>query len=239
MLRQLDKNLALMLVVAFFSIIGINAKRNDYKSQYGQDKFLNNFFFKDKKSGVFIDIGAHDGVSGSNTWFYEKILGWKGICFEPMPHVFKKLVNSRSCACVNACIAAKEGSVTFRQILGPSEMLSGIEANYDARHKARIEAALKARGGSYEFVEVPAYTLNSILEKNQMYHIDFLSLDIEGGELAVLKSIDFKRFYFSAITVENNYHIPEIRSFLESQNFRFVKRLGTIDEVYINNNEAH
>lgn len=53
-----------------------------YKSQYSQDKFLNENFFKNKKNGVFIDIGAHDGITMSNSFFYEKQLGWDGLCVE-------------------------------------------------------------------------------------------------------------------------------------------------------------
>lgn len=210
----------------------------NYKSQFEQDKFLNTVFFKNKTNGIFIDIGANDGITGSNTWFYEKILGWKGICFEPSPSIYKKLTRNRQCLCINACVADKKGVVKFRDIIGPvkADMLSGIESNYDPRHVSRIENKLKKTGGSFELIDVPAYTVNSVLEENQIYHIDFLSLDIEGGELVVLKSIDFNKFHIRAITVENNYESSEIQTFLESKNFMLIKKLK-IDEVYVNKRE--
>ena len=45
---------------------------NDYKSQAGQDTYCNEIFFNNKRNGVFIDIGAHDGISFSNSWYFEK-----------------------------------------------------------------------------------------------------------------------------------------------------------------------
>lgn len=52
---------------------------SQYFSQFEQDKFLNEKFFKNKKNGVFIDIGAHNGINLSNTYFFEKKLNWRGI----------------------------------------------------------------------------------------------------------------------------------------------------------------
>ena len=209
----------------------------NYRGQFKQDKLLNAVLFKNKRNGVFIDIGAADGDYLSNSWFFEKELAWKGICFEPMPSSFQKLVRNRKCICINACIAQEEGIVKFRQIEGPvGEMWSGIEANYDQRHIAMIEASAKEKGESFKIIDVPALVLNDVLEKNKIYHIDFLSLDIEGGELQVLKSIDFKKFYIAALTVENNYDDPQMSKFLEGQGFHFIKKLG-VDEVYVNGKE--
>ena len=66
-----------------------------YYSQIGQDKFVNEFF-KGKLNGVFVDIGAHDGESGSNSLFLEKHRNWSGICIEPGPAEYKKLEESRT-----------------------------------------------------------------------------------------------------------------------------------------------
>ena len=68
----------------------------EYKSQHKQDEFVVNYF-KGKKNGVFVDIGAHDGITLSNTYVLEKELGWTGICVEPMDHEYKKLTECRNC----------------------------------------------------------------------------------------------------------------------------------------------
>ena len=66
----------------------------NYYSQFGQDKYLNENFFHNKSNGTYVDIGAHDGITGSNTYFFD-LLGWEGICFEPLPEIYNQLVINR------------------------------------------------------------------------------------------------------------------------------------------------
>ena len=73
-----------------------------YYSQHNQDQFLNEHIFNNKKEGVFLDIGAYDGIEGSNSYFFEKELGWKGICFEPIPKLYQRLKENRKCISINA-----------------------------------------------------------------------------------------------------------------------------------------
>ena len=68
----------------------IDLKNMKFYSQHKQDEFIIDYF-KGKKDGTFLDIGAHDGITLSNTYTLETELDWSGICFEPMPHEFKKL----------------------------------------------------------------------------------------------------------------------------------------------------
>ena len=85
--------------------------RNDGYSQYGQDQVVFELLGK-PKTGVFIDIGANDGLTFSNSFLFEE-KGWQGICIEPHPTIFSELQNTRKCHCVNACIADKDGWVDF------------------------------------------------------------------------------------------------------------------------------
>ena len=66
-----------------------------YYSQCGEDKFLNDTFFKNKKNGVYIELGALNGVLISNTKFFEDKLNWKGILIEPHPEEFERLKCNR------------------------------------------------------------------------------------------------------------------------------------------------
>src|SRR5690349_1243951 len=99
----------------------------NYKSQWKQDSFLHENFFPDKKDGVFVEIGAHNGILGSNTYFYEKELGWSGICIEPLEERYKELIQNRSCICLNCCVYDKSGEIDFIENSGYTEMLSGIK----------------------------------------------------------------------------------------------------------------
>ena len=66
-----------------------------YYSQCGEDAFLNNNFFKNRKNGTYIELGALDGVLYSNTKFFQDTLNWSGVLIEPHPHKFKLLEKNR------------------------------------------------------------------------------------------------------------------------------------------------
>lgn len=70
-----------------------------FYSQYKQDEYLYKKFFKKKRNGVFFDIGAHNGIKISNTYFFEKNLGWTGVCVEPRDSAFEELEKNRECIC--------------------------------------------------------------------------------------------------------------------------------------------
>lgn len=202
-----------------------------FKSQFKQDEFVYQAFFKDKRDGVFVDIGAHDGIGYSNTYFFEKTLGWKGLCIEPIPEVFAQLRNNRKAICVQGCINNRKGDVSFMRARGAIEMLSGIVDKYDPRHLQRLKREAANAGITPEIITVPSLLLNELLEEHHFFHVDYLSIDTEGGELDILKSIDYDRFDISVIDVENNYQSSEIRDFLASKNYRFVTKLD-VDEIY-------
>jgi FkbM family methyltransferase len=203
-----------------------------YYSQYGQDEFLNEFVFRNKKGGVFIDIGANDGITISNTYFFERELSWKGICFEPLAKTFKKLDANRNSINVNGCAAAKNYTDVFFSIDGYGEMLSGLKSQYDPRHLDRIAKEIAAFGGSIDEVEVECYDVNELILNNNLANIDFISIDIEGGELSILKNLNYDLIKIKAIVVENNYADPEFNHFLSAKGFCLIKRLGG-DEIYL------
>lgn len=224
------KNFKLLIVAFLLVKINLGA----YYSQFEQDKFVNELIFKNKKNGVFIDIGAHNGVSFNNSYFFEKNLEWTGICIEPIPEIYNLLVKKRNCKCINGCISNTKGIMPFYRIQGPpgSEMLSGLVDKYDNRHKQRIYDDILVKGGTGSVINVECFLLNDILAINNIHHVDLLSIDTEGGELDILRSIDFSKYVFDVIVVENNYHDPNFSRFLSSKNYSLVKRL-VCDEIYI------
>jgi FkbM family methyltransferase len=209
-----------------------------FYSQCGQDAFLFRRFFSQKTDGVFVDIGAHDGVTYSNTYFFEKHRGWKGLCVEPIPEVFQQLRQNRTCICVEGCIYDKADTARFLRVhsnIGEhTEMLSGIIEKYDPKHRQRIELETSNGAGFYKEITVKCYALNALLEANEFYHIDYISIDTEGGELDILKSIDFERFTIDVIDVENNYDDPEFERFLRTKGYRKLTDVPySGDEIYV------
>jgi len=223
------------ILISLFSVFSLQAAETFY-SQCGQDEFLYRTFFKGKTDGTFIDIGAHDGVTYNNTYFFEKNLGWKGICIEPHPDVFNQLKNNRHCVCVEGCIYDKSATVKFLKVVSHigehTNMLSGILENYDDRHLMRVQSEISEGKGACETIEVKCYKINDLLKQQGIKHIDYLSLDIEGGELDVLKSIDYDAYEIDVIDVENNYKTDEFEKFLTQKGFEKFKTLAW-DDIYV------
>ena len=193
-------------------------KKMTFHSQCRQDRIIN-ILFRGRTGGVFLDIGAHDGISFSNTCFFEKEKKWTGICIEPNPEIFKQLRSNRGCILENCCVSNKEGKVTFRKVNGPSSMLSGILDFFDDRHIIRIEHELSVVGGSYEDISIPAKTLEGVLTENNIMEIDYCSIDAEGAEFPIIKSIDFDRFSIKSLSVENNYRDMVVRDYLRQKGY--------------------
>ncbi len=203
-----------------------------YYSQYGQDKFINETYFKNRKSGVFLDIGAFDGIDGSNSYFFETELDWSGVCIEPLPEIFNKLKNNRKCVSINGCAWNKNDTKTFRMISGYNEMLSGLVDCYDDKHIHRITSEAKDRKEKIEDIIVKCFDINEILKNNNLFNIDLLSIDVEGAEFDIISAIDFDKYDIKVIVAENNYDDNKVRNLLASKGYDFEHRL-TIDDVFV------
>lgn len=208
--------------------------KDQFFSQYDQDKIIDRLF-RNNLSGFFIDIGAHDGVTYSNTYFFEINRNYSGLCFEPNPDVYPQLIKNRKCECINSAVSNKTESVKFTKGTGYTEMLSGISKFRDNRQIERTDKDISIHGGEVTEIEVPAVNLNEVLNQRNIKIIDFLSLDIEGGELIVLKSIDLKEIIIKVIVVELNFPETkiEIGNYLKAFGFRFLLQTGS-DGIFIN-----
>ena len=204
--------------------------RNDGYSQYGQDQIVFELLGK-PKTGVFIDVGANDGLTFSNSFLFEE-KGWQGICIEPHPTIFSELQNNRKCHCVNACIADKDGWVDFLAVEGPSHMLSGIYSFMDRHHRERIEKEIAEHGGNKTLIKVEALTPATLLKRYSIIGIDFLSVDTEGCELPILHTFNFDENSARVISVENGSRSASLFKFLSSRGYSLHKCIGC-DELYI------
>ena len=204
----------------------------EYFSQDGQDRFIDQEIFGGQDGGFFLDIGAHDGITFSNTYFFEKYRKWKGVCVEANPKPFAKLIENRRCVALNACISNEEIEDVFLYIEGYSEMLSGLKSKYDRRHLDRIENEIIDRGGSVEELPIKTWTVSNVARRFEFDHVDYCSIDTEGSELAIIQSIDFSAISISVISIENNFGSNQILNFLSTRNYDLIAKIGA-DEVYI------
>jgi len=181
-------------------------QKNQFFSQYNQDRSLENCIFKGYKNGIFMDVGAHDGVDLNNTLFFETNHNWTGINIEPLEHVYNRLINNRQKSInINCAISDTNGKAEFLSNVGYTEMLSGLKSEYDERHIERINGEIIREGGSCNTILIDTKTIETICDENNIKHINYLSIDVEGGEFKVLKSINFDKVFIDVIGFENNY----------------------------------
>jgi FkbM family methyltransferase len=205
-----------------------------YASQFGQDVVVDALFRGlDVDRGVYVDVGANDGETGSNTLVFERVRGWDGICIEPLPSAFGRLAECRRATVLNCAIGEHTGEADFRAVEGYAEMLSGLETELDPRHRARIAEEVARYGGTQARVPVPVRRLDDVLEEHGVRQIDYLSVDVEGAELSVIRSMSFERVEVLVLTIENNYDDHEVARYLEERSgLRRVLRIGA-DDVYV------
>ena len=203
---------------------------NDYKSQAGQDTYCNEIFLTIKEMAYLLILVHMMVLALGIAGILKKNLTGQDF-YECNPAVFEKLKENRSCTCIYGCISEVEGNVKFRQVENNQgfDMLSGIESKLDPKDIERLDDGKAA----FTIIDVPSYRLNNILEKHRLFYVDFLSLDVEGAELGILKTIDFERFHIHVMTIENNYRKPDIRLFLESHGLRYVTTVH-VDDIYLN-----
>jgi FkbM family methyltransferase len=200
-----------------------------YYSQYNQDEYLETTIFKGFKNGFYVDVGAHDGVSLNNTLYFEKNNNWNGINIEPIKGVFDMLVKNRHGSTnINCAICNRDGEADFYLNEGYTEMLSGIIENYDARHLERLMNENTEKSSTTQIVKVNTKRLETIFDEHAVSHINYLSIDVEGAEFEVIKSINFDKVFIDVIGFENNYSevSTPIILYLEYKGFK-VNRIST------------
>jgi len=159
-----------------------------YYSQFGEDIILYPIL-KDVEDGFFVDIGAHNGETDSNTLLFE-YEGWDGICVEPHSKYAERLKLNRNCTCIKAVVWSENlPSIDFHQTV------QGGESRVGGGGPRRVS----------KITHPPAFTLNSILEKHNVTHIDLLSIDVEGHENHVLAGFTIENYSPRIAIVENIY----------------------------------
>ncbi len=184
-----------------------------YRSQIGQDVYVNNTYVKNNKNGIFVDVGAFDGVKLSNTHFFEKQLNWTGICVEPQKKEFLRLKKNRTCICINAAAFNIKTTVDFR-VCNKKKMLNGIANHHNTKHRMK--------GEKISIIKVPTVTLKDVFEENDITTVDYMSIDTEGSELQVLQGIDWNKVHINIINLEHNFDkkmLEKEKTFLLSKNF--------------------
>lgn len=171
--------------------------------------------YLDFRKGFFVEAGANDGVQQSNTLYFEKYRGWRGLLVEPVSQLAERCrVNRPGCIVENCALVSfgyQEPHVEMRYCNLMSLVKGALGSEEDDLRHIKIGCEIQ-HVSTYEF-RAPARTLTSILDDHAIRQFDFLSLDVEGFELEVLKGLDLDRFKPKRMLVEARFRI-EIDSFL-------------------------
>ena len=134
-------------------------------------------------NGTFVELGALDGVQFSNTLFFEENLEWNGVLIEAQPDNAKELMINRKHT-TNYALGICEAGVDTVEIIGKGAG-SGMKEEMMNDH---LERLIVKHNQSYT---VPCAPLGTLLHKSGISQVDFFSLDVEGAELLVLKTMDW------------------------------------------------
>ena len=138
-------------------------------------------------------------------------------CVEASPKNFEALKKNRKCDLYN-CAVSSENIGKAKFLTSTVGVLDVLDTHNTVGHKERIE---KESDSNMEYIEVDTITFEELMSNyKDINHIDFMSLDIEGGELDVLKSIDFDKYSFGLITVEYNDNYDEILKLMNSKGYK-------------------
>ena len=233
--KEYSKGVAYMRGLMRFRIWNIEkffGWNEKYFSQAGQDKFVYDNFFREKKNGYFLEIGAFDGIQGSNCLFFEKFKNWNGLAMEPSPTQFKKLRSNRKCKLINKAASAISEKMTFIEIDSSSSdsQLSGLEKYYANKN----QSVLKKNNLKKYMVEV--LTFDEILKNVDKEVIDYCSIDIEGAETALIENFNFSNYKIKVLSIENNWpKTIKYDNILIKHGYSFFDSVG-VDEIWVNNN---
>jgi len=181
----------------------------DYDPSMGQSQIVRQLFEEDdRKNKFFVECGALDGELRSNTLYLERALGWQGLLIEADPENFRELEwKRRKSWASDACLSTTNypTMVSFEQKVNQGK-ISAFTAGY-------VEKG---------FVDVQCYPFATYMTYLNRSRVDYFSLDVEGLELAILKTIDFTKYDITVLSVEF-IHDKEgkeaIRDFMESKGY--------------------
>jgi FkbM family methyltransferase len=187
--------------------------------------------------GFFVELGANDGRFQSNTYYYERFRNWRGVLIEPAPNLFLRCRENRSpenhivCA---ACVSF-DYKEEFVKIVYSNSMSVSLNVETDIADPlahAELGRQFLSPGETIFTFGAVAASLNSILvDANAPKLIDFLSIDVEGSELDVLKGINHDSFCFRYMLVECR-NLPRLNDYLESKCYRLLEKFNEHDYLF-------
>lgn len=173
----------------------------------GQDIFVWRHLFAARLSsstsfshGVYVESGANHWRAASNTFFFDKCLGWDGLCVEPNRQFHAGLRAHRSCVLVPECLSDVPNST---MLMAMDDVRSHV---HDSRRVPMPYSHFMTEAEDSELVPVTCNPLEVMLRRLGRTHVDYWALDIEGFELPVLRATNWSRLSVGVLQVEGFHY---------------------------------
>ena len=227
---HINYNLFIKEFINKCKIFNLNPRNIKFYSQQNEDKYIIQYLLKEKMAdGTFLEIGACDGVLYSNTKTLEDYFNFNGILIEPQKGFYDNLIKNRNSKKNELYNYAVSNSDTdFVEFIG-NNAEGGIVKSLNTN-------LLKFR--HWKKYKVKNIKMKEILKKSSFKYIDFMIIDVEGGELDLLKSIDFSFPIFCIIIEAHSKEKEKNRIFgeyLKKKGFTYKERQRG-NEVWLNKN---
>jgi len=201
---------------------------HDSSSEFRQDLFvLSELNFK--RGGYFVEFGATNGITASNTYLLNRQFGWRGILAEPARRWHKDLARNRSCDIETSCVwKASNQILQFKEHeIGECSSIAEFSSTESSKQRHHGQC----------IYDVQTISLVDLLAKyNAPAVIDYLSIDTEGSEYEILSSFDFFKYKFRIITCEHNYTSSreKVYNLLTRNGYeRKLEKFSKVDDWYV------
>lgn len=222
---------------------GLISRLRIYKRHYKSGRF-GRFGIDEKlekllphRDGYYVELGANDGAFQSNSYFFELKKGWKGVLVEPAPNLYLSCLKRRgenNHVFCNACVPFGYSEEFVRMKYSDAMTISDNLELDIGEHDAFIKSGhphLQKGERTFLFGAKSATLTNLLVEASAPSLIDFLSLDVEGAELDVLKGVDFTKFNFKYMVIECR-DIARLETFLSHHNYVLVEKMTHHDYLF-------
>ena len=218
-------------------IKSVSNKNKKIKSQLLQDAFAS-FIVGDLFDKTFLEFGATDGISLSNSYMLETNFGWTGVLAEPSPQWHNELKNNRpNTKILTDCIWKKSGEKLNFFVSDVGVLSTLVDFKHSDLSTMPGNTELRIQDG--KVVKVKTISINDVMEKHLNGNApSYLSIDTEVSEYEILKSMDFKKYRPVVLTIEHNYTNLEnkINKLMISKGYtRVFRKVTAFDAWYVRN----
>jgi FkbM family methyltransferase len=198
----------------------LHARYGDALYSQDDEETLIRAFFEDRRNGVFLDVGAGDPVKNSTTYYLEKHLGWRGIAVDALAEYAADYASVRPATHFFSYFVGDKSS-------GQRDFYASPERDFSSG------TGDDPRGGTYQKRQVSTITLDELLTREGVTHVDFLSMDIEGAEPVALAGFSIAHYHpdLACVEIHSAEHGRAINEYFTLHGYREITAYRSMDPI--------